>query len=65
MSSSHDGWREEKRSAMGRPVKINPAADPEFQSVVRQYLSQLDAKYGESLDAAKEEIKATFAKSAQ
>ena len=50
---------------MGRPVKINPAADPEFQSVVRQYLSQLDAKYGESLDAAKEEIKATFAKSAQ
>ena len=50
---------------MGRPVKINPAADPEFQSIVRQYLSQLDAKYGESLDAAKEEIKATFAKSAQ
>ena len=48
---------------MGRPVKINPAADPEFQSIVRQYLSQLDAKYGESLDGAKEEIKAAFAKS--
>jgi hypothetical protein len=48
---------------MGRPVKINPAADPEFQSIVRQYLSQLDAKYGESLDGAKEEIRAAFAKS--
>ena len=48
---------------MGRPVKINPAADPEFQSLVRQYLSQLDAKYGEALDGAKEEIKAVFAKS--
>ncbi len=49
---------------MGRPVKINPAADPEFQAIVRQYLSQLDAKYGEALDGAKEEIKAIFAKSA-
>lgn len=49
---------------MGRPVKINPAADPEFQSLVRQYLSQLDAKYGEALDGAKEEIKAVFAKPA-
>lgn len=48
---------------MGRPVKINPAADPEFQSIVRQYLSQLDVKYGEALDGAKEEIKAIFAKS--
>ena len=50
---------------MGRQVRINPATDPEFQSIVRQYLSQLDAKYGESLDGAKEEIKATFAKSSQ
>lgn len=48
---------------MGRQVKINPAADPEFQSIVRQYLSQLDTKYGESLDGAKEEIRAAFAKS--
>jgi len=48
---------------MGRPVRINPAADPEFQNLVRQYLSQLDAKYGEALDGAKEEIKAIFAKS--
>jgi hypothetical protein len=49
---------------MGRPVKINPAADPEFQSIIRQYLSQLDAKYGDALDGAKEEIRAVFAKSA-
>ena len=55
---------EELTRQMGRPVKINPAADPEFQSLVRQYLSQLDAKYGEALDGAKEEIKAVFAKSA-
>jgi len=55
---------EELSRQMGRPVKINPAADPEFQSLVRQYLSQLDAKYGEALDGAKEEIKAIFAKSA-
>ena len=49
---------------MGRPVKINPAADPEFQSMIRQYLSQLDVKYGEVLDGAKEEIRNIFAKSA-
>ena len=55
---------EELSRQMGRPVKINPAADPEFQSIVRQYLSQLDVKYGEALDGAKEEIKAIFAKSA-
>ncbi len=48
---------------MGRPVRINPAADPEFQSMVRQYLSQLDAKYGEVLDGAKEEIRTLFTKS--
>ncbi len=48
---------------MGRPVKVNPAADPEFQSMVRQYLSQLDVKYGEVLDGAKEEIRTVFAKS--
>jgi hypothetical protein len=50
---------------MGRPVKINPAQDPEFQSIVRQYLSQLDAKYGDALDGAKEEIRAVVAKSLQ
>ncbi len=55
---------EELSRQVGRPVKINPAADPEFQSIVRQYLSQLDVKYGEALDGAKEEIKAIFAKSA-
>jgi hypothetical protein len=55
---------EEISRQMGRPVKINPAADPEFQSLVRQYLSQLDAKYGEALDGAKEEIRAVFTRSA-
>jgi hypothetical protein len=55
---------EELSRQMGRPVKVNPAADPEFQSIVRQYLAQLDAKYGDALDGAKEEIKALFAKSA-
>ena len=55
---------EEMSRQMGRPVKINPAADPEFQSMIRQYLSQLDMKYGEVLDGAKEEIKAIFSKSA-
>ena len=54
---------EEISRQMGRPVKINPSADPEFQSLVRQYLAQLDAKYGEALDGAKEEIRAMFAKS--
>jgi hypothetical protein len=55
---------EEMSRQMGRPVKINPAADPEFQSMVRQYLAQLDAKYGEVLDGAKEEIRTIFAKTA-
>jgi hypothetical protein len=54
---------EELSRQMGRPVKVNPAADPEFQAIVRQYLSQLDAKYGEVLDTAKEEIRTIFAKS--
>ena len=53
---------EELSRQMGRPVKVNPAADPEFQSMVRQYLSQLDAKYTEVLDGAKEEIRTIFAK---
>ena len=47
---------------MGRPVKVNPAADPEFQALVRQYLSQLDLKYNDVLDGAKEEIRTLAAK---
>jgi hypothetical protein len=54
---------EELSRQMGRPVKINPAADPEYQSMIRQYLSQLDAKYGEVLEGAKEEIRTVFSKS--
>jgi hypothetical protein len=53
---------EELSRQMGRQVKINPAQDPEFQSMVRQYLSQLDVKYGEVLEGAKEEIRTIFAK---
>ena len=48
---------EEVSKQLGRPVKINPASDPEFQGLVRQYLGQLDAKYEEVLSKAKEEIK--------
>jgi hypothetical protein len=47
---------------MGRPVKVNPAADPEFQALVRQYLSQLDLKYSEVLDGAKQEIRSLASK---
>ena len=47
---------------LGRPVKINPAQDPEYQAMVRQYLSQLDLKYNEVLEGAKAEIKALFDK---
>jgi hypothetical protein len=54
---------EEMSRQMGRPVKINPTADPEFQGLVRQYLSQLDLKYSEVLDGAKEEMKTLIAKS--
>ena len=48
---------------MGRPVKINPATDPEFQNIVRQYFAQIDASAGDQLDKAKEELKAIFDKS--
>ena len=47
---------------MGRPVKINPASDPEFQAMMRQYFGQLEAKYEEVLTGAKEEIKTILAK---
>ncbi|HUI71265.1 MAG TPA: DUF6657 family protein [Spirochaetia bacterium] len=53
---------EELSRQVGRPVKINPAADPEYQAMIRQYLAQLDAKYNEVLDGAKEELKTAFTK---
>jgi hypothetical protein len=56
---------EDMSRQMGRPVKINPAADPEYQSIVRQYLAQLDVKYGEVLEGAKQEIRTILSKSAQ
>jgi hypothetical protein len=54
---------EEMSRQMGQRVKINPAQDPEFQAMLRSYLSQLDLKYDEVLANAKEEIRQLFAKS--
>jgi hypothetical protein len=54
---------EEMSRQMGQRVKINPAQDPEFQGLLRTYLSQLDLKYDEVLANAKEEIRQLFAKS--
>jgi len=53
---------EELSRQMGRPVKINPNADPEYQGMIRQYFAQLDVKYSEVLDGAKEELKTIFTK---
>ena len=53
---------EELSRQLGRPVKINPAADPEYQAMIRQYLAQLDVKYNEVLDRAKEELRTIFTK---
>jgi hypothetical protein len=47
---------------LGRPVRINPSADPEYQAIIRQYMGQLDAKYEEVLAGAKEEIRTIFLK---
>jgi hypothetical protein len=54
---------EEMSRQLGQRVRINPAQDPEFQTMLRTYLSQLDTKYDEVLTNAKEEIRQLFAKS--
>ena len=54
---------EEMSRQMGQRVRINPAQDPEFQAMLRDYLAQLDLKYDEVLAIAKEEIRQLFAKS--
>jgi len=54
---------EEMSRQLGQRVRINPVQDPEFQALLRNYLSQLDAKYDEVLANAKEEIRQLFAKS--
>jgi hypothetical protein len=51
---------EELSKQMGQRVKINPAQDPEFVKMQNQYLSQLDMKFGDELEKAKEMIKAQF-----
>jgi hypothetical protein len=53
---------EDLSKQLGRPVRINPAQDPEFQSIMRQYFGQLETKYDEVLSGAKEEIKTILAK---
>jgi hypothetical protein len=54
---------EEMSRQLGQRVRINPAQDPEFQALLRDYLSQLDGKYDDVLANAKEEIRQLFAKS--
>jgi hypothetical protein len=51
---------EEMSKQMGQRVKINPAQDPEFAAMQRQYMAQLDLKFGDELDKAKEMIKGHF-----
>jgi hypothetical protein len=51
---------EELSKQMGQRVKINPAQDPEFAAMQRQYLSQLDMKFGDEMNNAKEMIKGHF-----
>jgi len=51
---------EEMSKQMGQRVKINPAQDPEFAAMQRQYLAQLDMKFGDELNNAKEMIKTHF-----
>ena len=41
---------------MGQPVKIDPAQDPEFISLLRQNMGNLEARYGEVLSRVKEQI---------
>lgn len=43
---------------MGQPVKIDPAQDPEFVSLLRQNMGNLEARYGEVLTRVKEQITA-------
>ena len=54
---------DEMSRQMGQRVRINPAQDPEFQALLRDYLAQLDGKYDGVLANAKEEIRQLFAKS--
>lgn len=51
---------EEMSKQMGQRVKINPAQDPEFVAMQRQYMAQLDMKFGDELANAKEMIKGHF-----
>lgn len=41
---------------LGSPVKIDPSQDPEFMSLLRQNMGNLEARYGEVLARVKEQI---------
>jgi F0F1-type ATP synthase membrane subunit b/b' len=41
---------------MGTPVRIDPAQDPEFVSLLRQNMGNLEARYSEVLSRVKEQI---------
>jgi hypothetical protein len=45
---------------VGREVKINPAQDPEYMSIVKNNVSQLEGKYQEVLSRAKKDLLETL-----
>lgn len=47
---------EELSKQMGREVKINPAQDPEYISILKNNISQLENKYLEVLKKAKKDL---------
>lgn len=48
---------------MGRPVKIDPKADPDFAKAYNQHMGSLESRYGEVLSQVKGELAALFEKS--
>ncbi len=49
---------------VGRPVKIDPMADPDFAKAFNQNMGGLESRYGEVLARVKTELAAMFEKSA-
>jgi len=47
---------EELSRQMGRRVRVDPAADPEFSQFLRQNLGRLQEQYGQVVDKVREEI---------
>ncbi|HUX51963.1 MAG TPA: DUF6657 family protein [Spirochaetia bacterium] len=53
---------EELSRQMGRRVRVDPAADPEFSQFLRQNLGKLQEQYGQVVDKVREEITALWQK---